>query len=392
VVCPKRVKTDVGLLLIGGGSNKPQPPERADRVLAAVAEMTGSVVAELRQVPNEPVSFSDEQRKRTEDEIIAYTWDKFLKTGDESWPLRLPMAKSVVRAMDAVTETCRQEANGLKVDRFVVAGASKRGWTAWAVAAVDKRVVGIIPMVIDVLNVRQSFEHHFRAYGFWAPAVHDYVEMKIMDWMDRPEFAALMRIEDPYAYRDRLTMPKLLLNSSGDQFFLPDSWRFYFDDLPGEKHLRYVPNTDHSLRKSDARKTVVAFYDMLLKNSARPQFSWKLAADGALQVTTITRPSKVKLWQATNPKARDFRLEALGPAWKSSSLKTTGSGEYIARVQPPAQGWTAYFVELTFPTSGRFSLKLTTGVYVTPDTLLHPPPAAAQRPNAAVRNGASVSP
>ena len=58
-----------------------------------------------------------------------------------------------------------------------------------------------------------------------------------------------MRIEDPYEYRDRLTMPKFLVNATGDQFFLPDSWKFYLGDLPGETHVRYVPNADHGLKR-----------------------------------------------------------------------------------------------------------------------------------------------
>ena len=49
-----------------------------------------------------------------------------------------------------------------------------------------------------------------------------------------------------------LTMPKLLLNASGDEFFLPDSSQFYFDALRGETHVRYVPNAAHALEKSDA--------------------------------------------------------------------------------------------------------------------------------------------
>lgn len=65
---------------------------------------------------------------------------------------------------------------------------------------------------------------------------------------------------DPYEYRARLTMPKMIINATGDQFFVPDSSRFYFDALPGEKHLRYVPNADHSMRHTDVDETVLAFY------------------------------------------------------------------------------------------------------------------------------------
>ena len=57
-------------------------------------------------------------------------------------------------------------------------------------------MVAIVPIVIDLLNVVPSFQHHYGAYGFWAPAVGDYVEMGIMNWMGTPEFAALMKIEE----------------------------------------------------------------------------------------------------------------------------------------------------------------------------------------------------
>ena len=61
------------------------------------------MTAELRLVPNQPIVFMDDptRKPRSEDDFIAYTWDKFLRTGDEKWPARLPMTKSAVRAMDA---------------------------------------------------------------------------------------------------------------------------------------------------------------------------------------------------------------------------------------------------------------------------------------------------
>ena len=42
-------------------------------------------------------------------------------------------------------------------------------------------------------------------------------------------------------------MPKYLHNSTGDEFFVSDSSRFYYDDLQGPKYLRYFPNTGHGL-------------------------------------------------------------------------------------------------------------------------------------------------
>ena len=51
-------------------------------------------------------------------------------------------------------------------------------------------------------------------------------------------------------------MPKLVLNSAGDQFFLPDSSQFYFDALPGPKKLRYTLNTDHS-QAQDLEATIL---------------------------------------------------------------------------------------------------------------------------------------
>ncbi len=374
IVRPDHVRHSTGLMFIGGGRNGSKPPAKPDAVLAGIATMTESVVAQVGQIPNELLTFTAEGRPRNEDEIIAYTWDKYLRTGDEKWPLRLPMTKAVVRAMDTVTAFCATpKGGGIPVDRFVVTGGSKRGWTTWTTAAVDKRVVAIMPAVIDLLNLEPSFIHHWRVYGFWAPAVKDYVEMKVMDWNGTPQFRKLMQLVEPYHYRERLTMPKFLLNSAGDQFFLPDSSQFYFDDLRGEKYLRYVPNSDHSLRKTDAQESLAAYYEAILLGKARPRFHWKFEKNGSIRVTTTDRPAEVKLWQATNPSARDFRVETLGPAYKATPIEAAG-GAYVARVQTPASGWTAFFVELTYPTGGKYPLKFTTAVRVLPDRYPYPPP------------------
>jgi hypothetical protein len=265
VARPDNLAHSTALLFIGGGANKDDKPPKVNNDLVRIARETKSVVAELKMVPNQPLIFGGDGAERVEDDLIAYTWDKFLRTGDEKWPARLPMTKSAVRAMDALTAFCASEAGGkAKVDTFVVAGGSKRGWTTWTTAITDRRVVAICPIVIDVLNLEESMFHHYQAYGFWAPAVGNYVEHGIMDWMKTPQMRALCKIEDPFEYRDRLTLPKLVMNACGDQFFLPDSSQFYFDQLPGPKYLRYIPNTDHSLKGSDAYETLAAWHQLTL--------------------------------------------------------------------------------------------------------------------------------
>ncbi len=370
VVRPDQVASSNSLLVISGGANNGQPPKSADGNLAQIALATHSVVSELKMVPNQPLVFAGETEGRKEDSLIAYTWDKFLRTGDPKWPARLPMTKAAVRAMDTVTDFCSgAEAGALRLDGFVVAGASKRGWTTWTTAAVDKRVIAIIPFVIDLLNIEPSMLHHYAAYGFWAPSVQDYTRFDIMDWTGTPQYHNLMKIEEPFEYRSRLTMPKFIINAAGDQFFLPDSSQFYFGELPGVKYLRYVPNADHSLRGSDAYETLLACYHAVLNHVPLPQFSWALQPDGSLRVATKSKPSVVKLWQATNSEARDFRLETFGPRYQATALTDAGSGIYQAKVLPPAKGWTAFFIELTYPSGCQAPFKFTTQVYVVPDTL-----------------------
>jgi PhoPQ-activated pathogenicity-related protein len=369
IIKPDMVTANKALLWINGGRNGGSSPSSADLMLAGIALTTRSVVADLKMVPNEPLVFPDGGGPRFEDAIIAYTFNKYLATGDATWPLLLPMVKSAVRAMDTIHSHLLSVTNGaLDVNQFVVSGGSKRGWTTWLTAAVDKRVIAITPAVIDVLNMDRQMKHHYSAYGFYSDAIKDYVQMKIFERLDTPEGRALRKFIDPYEYRSRYTMPKFGVNSSGDQFFLPDSAQFYFKDLTGEKYLRYVPNTDHGLGSSDAPMSLTVFYKSILAGSQRPQFSWSIQ-DDSIVVKTITKPTAVNLWQASNTKARDFRLETIGPVWTNSSLPEESDSTYTGKVPEPKEGWTAFFVELTFDSGLGLPYKFTTQVHVVPKSL-----------------------
>lgn len=378
IFIPDTVTYDTALLYIGGGKNGDAAPETIAREFAQIAKVSESVVVYLGMVPNQPLTFADDGKPRVEDSLIAYTWDKFLRTGDETWPARNPMTKSAVRAMDAVQAFCATGQGGAHtINHFVVAGGSKRGWTTWTTTAVDGRVSAMVPIVIDMLNVKESFKHHWEAYGFWAPAVGDYDAMGLMDWMGTPEYDALLALVEPYSYIERFTMPKLIMNSGGDQFFLPDSSQFYWDDLVGDKYLRYVPNTGHGLDDSDALFTLLAFYHAIISDTPLPQYSWKYEDDGRLVVKTTGTPLEVRFWTATNPAARDFRVDAVGKIWESVVLEPTAEGVYSVDLVTPAEGWTAQMVELTFAGPKGTPLKYTTPIKVLPERLpfTYTPPA-----------------
>lgn len=374
IVKPKEVKGGTGFLFIGGGSNRDAAPKAASQRVVDLALYTGTVVAELGTVPNQPLYFSDSKDEgRSEDNLIAYTRVKYMATRDPTWLVRLAMVKSGVRAMDAMQEFLASEQGGkLKIEKFVVAGGSKRGWTTWLIGTVDNRVAAIVPMVIDALNSEVITRHHYEAYGFFSPALNDYVRHGLFpNKVGTPEYREILAIEDPYNYRDRarLTIPKFIINASGDQFFLPDNSQFYYNELPEEKHLRYVPNAKHNLEGSDARESLAAFYQAVLDGTPRPKFSWSKESDGSLRVTVTDKPAEVLLWQATNPKARDFRVDTIGKAYTSTRLEPRSDGAYLAQVSKPPAGFTAFFVELQYPTGKKYPFKFSTEVSVVPDVL-----------------------
>jgi PhoPQ-activated pathogenicity-related protein len=371
-VIPDKLEHDISFLMISGGSSNTKLPESPDRMLVDAALSTNSTAIKVHNIPFQPVTFiGDTVKNRVEDGLIAYGWREFMERGakdeDAIWLARLPMTKAVMTAMDAVTDYTNTQL-GMRLGKYVVAGGSKRGWTTWTTAAMDDRVVAMVPIVIDVLNVVPSFQHHWRSYGYWAPAVKDYEREGIMDWMGTKEYSRLLEITDPYSFLDAyIDIPKLLINGSGDQFFLPDSWQFYWHELKGEKHLAYIPNAGHSLDNSDAMQILLGFYKRILTEQARPEYTWEVT-DTHIKVSVDTKnpPAEVKLWEANNTETRDFRIDVFGPHWTATILPIQENGEYEIPINAPEKGWKGHFVELTF--SGSAPIKVTTGIKVLPET------------------------
>lgn len=376
VVVPTAMTTDSGMLIIAGGDNFEPPDTGASEVAIAaeIARNSGSVVTVLGQIPNQPLFFPDEPYAHSEDELVAYTFDKALDSGDWNWPAYLPMTKASVRAMDTIQAVTADTAVApMPVSQFVVTGFSKRGAITWFTAIVDARVRAIAPGVFDVLNMDEQVEHHFSAYGFYSEALDDFVNYNILRRLRTPEGQALIQVVDPVSYKERLTMPKFILNSSGDRFFTSDSARFYFDELEGENLIRYVANTGHGLETApgnikDALTSLVSWYLGILYDFPHPHINWQ-HVNGQLVVQTDQPALYARFWQAHNPTARDFRLETIGRSWSFETLTPTGLGTYSAPIPEASEGWAAYFVDLVYPGVAGVPQTYSTSIFISPDTL-----------------------
>ncbi len=378
ITIPAKVTTKTAMLVISGGDNSRTPPDlmhKKFQYAAYMARASNSIVATLRQVPNQPLLFSGSNEALREDSLIAYSWKKAMDSGDYRWHAYLPMVKSAVRAMDTIQAFVAHHVQ-LEVERFVVTGFSKRGAVTWLTAAVDPRVCAISPGVFDVLNYSPSLAHHFASYGFYSSAIDDYVKYGVIKRLQTSEGRTLQKLIDPYHYVKLLDLPIFIINSSGDEFFPADSARFYFDNLPADRLIRYIPNTDHSLNEAGKgiRAAIVSllnWYRTIVAQQKRPLIRWQ-QQNNQLTVSSDLSPSVVRLWQATNSAARDFRLETTGRVWQSKTLSFNARNEYRVSILPPDKGWTAYFIELQYG-RGIFKQTYTSRIFITPAHLPYKP-------------------
>jgi PhoPQ-activated pathogenicity-related protein len=168
-----------------------------------------------------------------------------------------PMTKAAVRAMDALQSVD----GGLR--RFVVTGASKRGWTTWLTGAFDERVAGIVPVVFDNLRFEAQLPHQLVTWGRYSERIGDYTGRGLAALIHTPRGQELVGEVDPWSHRRRLNrLPKLVVNGTNDPYWTVDAIRLYWDGLGGEKSVLYVPNGGHGISgTARVRDATVAFVD-----------------------------------------------------------------------------------------------------------------------------------
>ncbi|MGE7777650.1 PhoPQ-activated pathogenicity-related family protein [Chitinophaga sp. NPDC101104] len=365
VFVPKTVKHNGALLFITGGSLKDGEPrwtganDKLYQAIGQIAHDRQAITAVLRQTPNQPL-YND----LTEDALISYTLHNFKQSKDYTWPLLFPMVKSAVRAMDAVQELSRSRASK-PVEKFVVAGASKRGWTTWLTGASDGRVKAIAPMVIDILNMPKSLDYQIETWKEYSIQIEDYVKLGIPQQTGTAEGKAITAMVDPYSYRKQLDMPKMLFMGTNDEYWVVDNVKNYINDIPGKYLLNYVPNAGHNM--GDGKQVMnglSAFFGITFNGQHYPECSYTVKKKGK-EVTLNIKATSDKLedvvvWTATSPDL-DFRNDK----WTSTSLGISATSNVSVSRPLPATGYQAFYVDLKYSQEKGDPYTVSTRVFLT---------------------------
>ena len=417
IYVPQKIQSTTALIWINGGTNQAplvkQPIEypNYDLDFIKIADQAQTVIIDLQDIPNQYLTL--EQKQYAEDAFCAFTATKFIKdpVTYKYYSAYLPMVKAVIETLDntqKINFSKFTQTKDFKINDFILSGLSKRGLTTWLAALQDDRIKAIIPIAIDILNTERTITHIFNTYQSWPQALHDYDEQKMLENLHSKNAAYLMQIIDPYQYitchqcssslksqyLKRASVDKYIILSSGDDFFVPDSLKFYFHAIPGKKYLRAIPNSYHYIDNKILDEAILSYVYLInnqknnhnnkINNNLLPTQTVDLRKNVTaknkydLKISTTKKPLAIKLYAAHNSNKRDFRL-ASGIKYDQINLspekynlyknKKNQTYTYTVTIDKPESGWKAYFVELEYGLHNNknvANLKLTTSVEILP--------------------------
>lgn len=181
--------------------------------------------------------------------------------------------------------------------------------------------------------------------------------------------------------RERLTMPKLVVNAVLDEFQQPDDTRYWWNQMPEPKHFLMTPNAEHSEATGilEIVPAIGTWLSYILSETDVPTFDWTISEETGEIVAKLDGNGRVHsahVWYAyscgTNPdgiKRRDFRVMSLDnpcecgvfsdgyclnlkSMWNKIELNQTiehGRRTYRAKVDAPEDGrYVAFFIDVKY--------------------------------------------
>jgi PhoPQ-activated pathogenicity-related protein len=197
-----------------------------------------------------------------------------------------------------------------------------------------------------------------KSFGKFSDQIADYTKAKLVPFPDVPEAKKLWEMVDPYSYRDKLTLPKFIVNGANDPYWTTDALNLYWDGLKGDKWVVYVPNAGHNLEqtlpdgKKDRNRAIgglITFAKSQIFDKELPKLSWKHSGSEqkfSLKVDSSVKPSGSRLW-VVDAETRDFRKAT----WVEQPARLDGTSIF-GEVEAPVKGFRCFFAEIDFEMDG----------------------------------------
>jgi PhoPQ-activated pathogenicity-related protein len=212
--------------------------------------------------------------------------------------------------------------------------------------------------------------HQIQTLGAYSTRLTPYSSRGLLPIPETPAGQRLLNMVDPWAYRERLTMPKLIVNGTNDAYWATDALNLYWDGIPSDKWVLYIPNAGHNLRRQDRPQReqlndlitgLAAFSRHHISATPMPGLRWKHeSVNGKLRLTidAAPAPTGARLWIAQTA-TTDFRATQ----WRAQEMAFS-DGKIVGEVTPPEKGHLAFFGELDYEIGG-LPYRLSTQVRMT---------------------------
>ncbi len=187
--------------------------------------------------------------------------------------------------------------------------------------------------------------------------IEAYTQRGVQDSMETEKGRRLSAAVDPWAYRSRITMPKLIINGANDPYWTLDSLNAYWNDLKGSKFVMYVPNGGHDLgigkNPANVAQLVSAlggYTRAIASDSPCPNMTWtykQARNEERLDISIDSTRAMAVLWVAKSD-TLDFREST----WEPTPMTNNKTG-FTGKTEMAQKGYVAMFGEVTTSVGGQ---------------------------------------
>ncbi len=249
---PVGAASEYAAIVFGGMGEKPESfLEEFGLKAAAEARIPVFVVTDVPFMPQFGIN--------DEEELLAFSLEKYFETGDIKWPLPYPMAAAYMRAATLLNNLLSSHPT-----KFILSGGSKRGWASCIAAAADPRIVAIAPRSFAGFDLKALMNTHLEVYGELRGVLESLSKSGLTEKIDTPLWDDFAKYYDPITVMKRKDLKVMLLLGSNDVLNPLGIERTYQEAYSGNLYIAYVPSATHTSLHSSIEAEIA--WRMFLKN------------------------------------------------------------------------------------------------------------------------------